>query len=572
MDGQHSADGHARDRRLSRRGLLKGSALAVGGGIAGVPFVGSAAVAHEPAPTPEGPTPDAIDPCNPTGVDYIAGEGGGTVPLRAPAGLLDFLDPNEYLHNMEVIAFVPDVSIRGGEPLTTMWTKGKQRLLAAGGGFLDVTEPAAPFVVNTDAYDGSPNVVYNDRLGKWILLTSAQAPLTAPNQEFPRGKYCEEYARQSTESTVFRGVRTYDATDPSNVQLLQEFGTGQSGSGTHMNFYDGGRYAYLDCGFDDTLRMESSERPYSNALMIVDVSDPTNVREVSRWWVPGQRLGEEDEYFKYEFAGDQSSWTGNHGACVVPRRVEDGGAVGYGGWGRFGMYVHDLSDIRNPKVFSKLMHPLENMGGIPYHTIYPLLADRRHPHLRGLVIGVFEGLEADCREPWHTSYIIDVRDRRNPRFIGLFPRPTPPPGAPYPDFCMARGRFSAHNIQSWVAPGRMRPEIAALSYFSAGFRLYDISNPREPKETAYFVPRRDGDLSDFGSWRRGTTETVFIEWDRNLIWVGTHAGTYCMSSPALGRPVLEPREVCEWTVAHVNRGATEHHHGRGRRSARRWRY
>jgi hypothetical protein len=95
----------------------------------------------------------------------------------------------------------------------------------------------------------------------------------------------------------------------------------------------------------------------------------------------------------------------------------------------------------------------------------------------------------------------------------------------------------------------------ALSYFSAGIRLYVVSNPRDPREVAYFVPRRDGELSDFDSWRRGTTETVFIEWDRNLIWVGTHEGTYCMSSPALGKPVLEPRPVSEWTVPHANRGA-----------------
>jgi hypothetical protein len=80
----------------------------------------------------------------------------------------------------------------------------------------------------------------------------------------------------------------------------------------------------------------------------VDMSDPANVKEVSRWWVPGQRLGEEEEYKKYRFAGDHTSWTGNHGALTVPKRVEDGGTVGYGGFGAFGMYVMDLSDIKHP--------------------------------------------------------------------------------------------------------------------------------------------------------------------------------------------------------------------------------
>ena len=33
---------------------------------------------------------------------------------------------------------------------------------------------------------------------------------------------------------------------------------------------------------------------------------------------------------------------GNHGAITVPKRVEDGGTVGYGGFGAFGFYVMDL--------------------------------------------------------------------------------------------------------------------------------------------------------------------------------------------------------------------------------------
>jgi hypothetical protein len=47
---------------------------------------------------------------------------------------------------------------------------------------------------------------------------------------------------------------------------------------------------------------------------------------------------------------------------------------------------------------------------------------------------------------------------------------------------------------------------------------------------------------------------VFVEWDRNLIWLGTRTGTYCLSSPALGKPVLEPRKIEKWTVPHGNAG------------------
>ncbi|MBB5790266.1 LVIVD repeat-containing protein [Jiangella mangrovi] len=554
MTDQQSRDDATQSQRLSRRNLIRGGgAVAVGAGLAGLPsaaHAGESAAEGAAAATEPGVPVPGWDR-----VGIIEGTGGGTVPYRAPAGLLDFLDPNEYLHNMEIVSFVPGIQISGGEPLMTMWAEGSRRLIAGGSGFLDVTDPKNPVAVGQGRIPGQKIVVYSDEIDKWLVVTSHQRALTAPNPQYPRGKYHPEYAQTAWDDNGFKGIRVYDASDPENVTLLSEFSTGASGSGTHHNFYDGGRYAYLDCGFDDTLRMESSERVLSNGVMIVDMSDPTKVEEVSRWWVPGQRFDEEEEYNKYPFAGDQTSWTGNHGAMTVPKRVEDGGKVGYGGWGRFGMYVHDLSDIRNPKVYGKFEHPLENAGGIPYHTIYPtVVPPGANPRLRNKVIGVYEGLEPDGREPWHTSYVLDVKNPRNPKLDGIFPRPLPPRDAPYDDFSQSRGRFSAHNCQGWVAPGPMRPEIVALTYFSAGLRLYDISDTTDPKEVAYFVPARIGeDLNDYTTWRRGTSETVFIEWDRNLIWLGTRHGTYCLSSRALGTPVLKPQRVREWSVPHVNR-------------------
>src|SRR5262245_7566796 len=165
------------------------------------------------------------------------------VPLRLPLGALDYLDRKQYIHNMEVHAHLPGVTASGGEPLTALWAKGPQRLLSGGGGFLDITDPKKVTMVFRGAYQGSANIVYNRQLKKWIALASAQAPLTDPNLQYPRGKYHPEYAERSISSKAFRGIRTYDVTDPAKVSLLAEFGTGQTGSGTHMNFYDGGKYA-----------------------------------------------------------------------------------------------------------------------------------------------------------------------------------------------------------------------------------------------------------------------------------------------------------------------------------------
>lgn len=483
---------------------------------------------------------------------------GGTVPFRLPLGALDYIDRKQYIHNMEIHAYLRGPRISGGEPLMAMWAKGTQRLLPGGDGWVDISDPRKPLLIRTGSTRIGGCVAYNTTLKKWIMLASAGQPLTGANPTYPYGQYHEALRDKVLSYPGLRGIRTYDITNPGEPVLLDEFSTGKTGSGTHMNFYDGGRYAYLDAGWDDQFRMENAQRATGNGLMIVDMSDPAKVKEVSRWWVPGQRLGEEDEYKKFLFAGDRAAWTSSHGGPSVPRRVEDGGNVGYGGFGHFGMYVFDFTDIRKPKVFGKVRWEFETIGGIPYHTCYPVIADAAHPRLQGLVIGVPETVQPDCREPFKPAQVIDVNDPRSPRVIGLFPRPVAPTDAPYSDFCFARGRFGTHNIQPWLAPGRSRPEIVVMTYFNAGIRIFDISEPTQPREVAWFVPPRESDISNYGDWFRDGAESVFVEWDRNLIWLGTHAGTYCLSAPALGTPVLEARRIERWTVPHGNLGWDDH--------------
>jgi hypothetical protein len=47
---------------------------------------------------------------------------------------------------------------------------------------------------------------------------------------------------------------------------------------------------------------------------------------------------------------------------------------------------------------------------------------------------------------------------------------------------------------------------------------------------------------------------VFVEWDRNLMWVGTGTGIYLVTSPLLGKPVLQPMRVAEWSIPGLNQG------------------
>ena len=84
-------------------------------------------------------------------------------------------------------------------------------------------------------------------------------------------------------------------------------------------------------------------------------------------------------------------------------------------------------------------------------------------------------------------------------------------------------------------------------------QVFDISNPSKPRNTGYFIPPQPGDLDDYLSYPRDAG-AAFIEWDRNLIWCGTGSGLYCVTSPLLGKPVLEPMAVKEWTLPGLNVG------------------
>ena len=212
--------------------------------------------------------------------------GGGKVPFRLPMGALTYLDRKQYIHNMELIVHQEDVRISGGEPQMTMWAKGERRLIQARNGWLDVTDAKKPVMVKTKEQTGGC-IAYNEKLKKWLMMSTAAQPLSSANPEHPYGRWDEAYKKEAESYSGLRGVRTFDITNPEDPKLLCEFSTGKTGSGTHMNFYDGGRYALTDAGWSNEFRMENAQRPSGNGFMLLDLADPANVKEVSRWHVPG---------------------------------------------------------------------------------------------------------------------------------------------------------------------------------------------------------------------------------------------------------------------------------------------
>jgi len=61
---------------------------------------------------------------------------------------------------------------------------------------------------------------------------------------------------------------------------------------------------------------------------------------------------------------------------------------------------------------------------------------------------------------------------------------------PYDAFAKRGGRFGAHNLhENLPVPSSWHSEnIVIGTFFNAGVRAYDVSNPYQPQEVAYFVP------------------------------------------------------------------------------------
>ncbi len=466
---------------------------------------------------------------------------------------LDFLDRETYTRDMTVhTAFEPGVKHSDG---VQMMALGERRFLFTDRSVIEITNPLAPVVIGKDVYQGArPSVAFNAKIGKWIMVTTQLAPSASASAAKPGGKYAyPEKIEAIVSAPGLRGCRIYDVSDPANIRLLSMWSTDQgdperalqTGEGAARNYYDGGKYAYLDAGPDNSFtRMESPYRHYTRCLQIIDLEDPAAPKFVSNWWLPGQRDGEEEAYGKWREHGDHTSWTSCNGKFYVPRRVEDGGKYAYSTWGAFGFMVHDVSDPAHPKLVSRYRADY-NPGSIDYYSCNVAWLDR------GFVIAANETLEPDCFTPFRDPVVLDMTDPANPAVMASIPRPTPPAGAPYDDFCNKRGRYGTRKMPHLKAPGKVHPNFLAMTYFGGGLQCFDLSDPRQPKNVAYFIPPQAGELDKWNSFNR-SVESVFIEWDRKLIWAGSDSGLYLLSSPHLGEPVLGAMAVREWTLPGLN--------------------
>ncbi len=243
------------------------------------------------------------------------------------------------------------------------------------------------------------------------------------------------------------GLAVYDLADPFDPKSIGFWES--TGNGVHRIVYEGGRYAYLSATPDGFT---------GRIWVVIDLVDPEHPTEVGRWWWPGQ----------WAAGGEEPSWP--EGQDWKTHHAMVHGDRAYVGLWDGGMVILDIADLARPEVVSHLNW--DEGGGT--HTCLPLPG-------RHLVAVTDEATTDRCEGPPHRVRVIDTADEANPSVLAVCPEPEG-------DFCDRGLRFGTHCLHENRPDSYRSEELLFVTYFNAGVRVYDITDPGAPVEIAWYVP------------------------------------------------------------------------------------
>jgi hypothetical protein len=250
------------------------------------------------------------------------------------------------------------------------------------------------------------------------------------------------------------GVFIFDVSRPSEPKQVGFYD--MPGSGPHRFGIDRERQlALMPCdapGWD------------RRVIWTLDIKDPLRPEVVGIWGLPWQKR-------------DPGTPPGNdprpldttctlHGPPIIR-----GNRMFAAFWGG-GVAVIDCTDLAN-------MRLVGHAGWSPpfpgrNHTIVPI-GDRPY------CVVTDEGRAG--KKYWDALFmwVLDIRDEARPMPVSSF----------FPErekYYERPGRFGAHNIIETIPSEGPWANIVFLTYFNAGLRAVDVSDPLRPKELGYFVP------------------------------------------------------------------------------------
>ena len=341
-----------------------------------------------------------------------------------------------------------------GEGMAMQLAKGGRRILwlaheSAPKNFtgVDVTDPAAPRVV---------------------VQTDLPHPRMRSNSLDVVGEVMAVAYQTRDVGLTPAGFDLFDIAVPESPKRIAHFDcSGPHSRGVHAVWFVDGEFVHMAAGAPDFHPRHPND---DQCYRIVDVRNPAKPVEAGRWWFPGTREGDDapppkrlDPKFDAGFRA--------HNTNVYPERP-DRAFLGYIDGG---LIVLDISDLSAMKVVSRWNHSPPFNGFT--HTVLPLFG-------RNLLVVSDECIQDNGADWPKLVWMVDARAEDNPVPIGTLPAP------PFNAFAHRGGRFGAHNLhENLPVPGSWRSEEMVIgTFFNAGVRAYDIRDPWQPREIAYFVP------------------------------------------------------------------------------------
>jgi hypothetical protein len=233
------------------------------------------------------------------------------------------------------------------------------------------------------------------------------------------------------------------------------------------------------------------------------VSDPAKPALAGHWWLPGMhRAGGEEKPASF-------------GKRTALHHMITAGNVGYAAWRDGGYTIHDMSDPAKPKLLSHRNYSPPFGGGA--HTPLPLPG-------RKLLVLADEATSANCANGLAYTWVIDVREPGNPVSIATLPSPEEE------DFCKKGAKFGPHNLHE-NRPGALQTEdLVFATYHNAGLRIYDISEPYQPRQVGYFVPPPPEKIVDQRPNPAKVIQScdVYVDTNGVMYMTDTNAGLYIL--------------------------------------------
>ncbi|MGH9102102.1 MAG: LVIVD repeat-containing protein, partial [Acidimicrobiales bacterium] len=262
------------------------------------------------------------------------------------------------------------------------------------------------------------------------------------------------------------GMELFDVSDPQSPRSVGFFDTsGPHSRGAHFVWLSGGR-AYLSSGMPG---FEPRHPKDHQIVVIVDVEHPDRPQEIGRWWLPG--VGEGDQAPAPERHPVFDGGFRPHNLNVYPERADRA----YVGYLDAGVVVLDISDPARPRQVSRLdYHP--PLPGFT-HTVLPLLD-------RGLLAVTDEANRPNAEDHPKLLWLMDMSCEPHLAVLGTAPLP------PVEEQRHRGGRFGAHNLhENDPSPAAWRSQdVVVGTFFNAGVRAFDVTDPFHPSEVAHLVP------------------------------------------------------------------------------------